>query len=347
MELTVKQLADKLDAELRSGGDDIAIKNVAPVKTAEKNNITFISDKKHLGSLKASRAGAVITSEYIEGFEGSQLIVKNVEAGLIKVLEIFAPHLKPAKVGIDKTAKVSSSANLADDVSVGAFVNIENNVKIGSAAVIAPGCSIGQNTVIGENCRLDANVAVHHNCKIGNNVVIQSNSVIGSTGFGYAQIDNKAKLIPHNGGVIIEDFVEIGANTCIDRAKFENTIIGAGTKIDNLVQIAHNVVIGKCCLIAGQSGMGGNTKIGNGVVMAGRSGVTDNLTIGDRVIIAARSVVTRNCDSGEVLYGNPAENMKKRQRIEVLVRRLPEYVKQIKQLSEKVKELEAAENDKK
>jgi UDP-3-O-[3-hydroxymyristoyl] glucosamine N-acyltransferase len=346
MELTAKQLAEKINAELDGNGDTV-ICNIAPVEVAGERNVTFISDSKHLRKLKNSHAAAVITSEQINEFTGTQLIVENVEEGLIKTLEIFAPSLNPPQKGIDKLAKVSPSSEVSVDACIKAFAVIENNVQIGAGTVIEKGVRVGENSVVGENCRLDDNVAVYHNCRIGNNVIIQANSTVGSTGFGYAQIDNQPRLIPHNGGVIIEDFVEIGANCCIDRAKFENTIIGAGTKIDNLVQIGHNVVIGKCCIIVAQVGIGGSTKIGNGVLIAGQVAIKDNINIGDNVTVAAKSLVTRNIDSKEVIYGIPADKMKNRQRIEVLIRRLPDYVKQLKDLSRKVNKIEAADDNNK
>jgi len=194
--------------------------------------------------------------------------------------------------------------------------------------------------------RLDSNVVVYHNCIIGNNVIIQANSTIGSTGFGYSFIDGSHKLIPHNGCVVIEDFVEIGADCCIDRAKFGETKIGAGTKIDNLVQIAHNVVIGKCCLIAGQVGISGSCKLGDGVVLAGQVGLVDNIEIGDGTIVGAQSGVTHNVAAGQKLFGSPAIDMKEERRLIGLRRRLPKLAEQLKQLSKRIEGLEAAKDDK-
>jgi len=213
--------------------------------------------------------------------------------------------------------------------------------------VIASGCRIGENSKLGKSCRLDSNVVVYHNCIIGNNVVIQANSTIGSVGFGYSRIDGSFKLIPHNGGVVIEDFVEIGANCCVDRAKFGNTIIGAGTKIDNLVQIAHNVVIGKCCLIAGQVGISGSCKLGDGVVLAGQVGLVDNIKIGDGAMVGAQSGVAHNVAAGQQMLGSPAIEGKESLRIFGSIRRLPKLAEQLKQLSKRIEKLEAAKDNKK
>jgi UDP-3-O-[3-hydroxymyristoyl] glucosamine N-acyltransferase len=276
-----------------------------------------------------------------------QLIVKNVDAALIETLNVFAPKLKAASEGIDPTAKVGQNVKIAKGVSAGAGVVIDDGAAIGENSVIAGGCKIGENSKLGKNCRLDSNVVVYHNCTIGNNVIIQANSTIGSTGFGYSFIDGSHKLIPHNGGVVIEDFVEIGANCCVDRAKFGNTIIGAGTKIDNLVQIAHNVVIGKCCLIAGQVGISGSCKIGDGVVLAGQVGLVDNIEMGDGAMVGAQSGVTRNVTAGEKIFGSPASEKTEALRIIGLTRRLPEMVESLKQLHKRIERLEAAKDDKK
>jgi len=231
-------------------------------------------------------------------------------------------------------------------VSVGAGVVIDDGVEIGKNSVIGSGCKIGENSKLGKNCRLDSNVVIYHNCRLGNNVVIQANSTVGSTGFGYSFIDGAHRLIPHNGGVVIEDFVEIGANCCIDRAKFGNTIIGAGTKIDNLVQIAHNVVIGRCCLIAAQVGISGSCKLGDGVVLGGQVGLADNIKIGDGAMIGAQSGLSHSIAAGQQLMGSPALEKRESFRIFGLWRRLPKMAELLKQLHKRVEKLEAAEDDK-
>jgi UDP-3-O-[3-hydroxymyristoyl] glucosamine N-acyltransferase len=274
------------------------------------------------------------------------LVVKNVDGALIETLKVFAPELKVVAAGVDPTAKVGDKVKIAEGAAIGPGVVIDDGAEIGVNSVIASGCRIGENSRIGENCRLDSNIVVYHNCIIGNNVVIQANSTIGSTGFGYSFIDGSHKLIPHNGGVVIEDFVEMGANCCVDRAKFGDTIIGAGTKVDNLVQIAHNVVIGKCCLIAAQVGISGSCKVGDGVVLAGQAGLVDNIEIGDGTIVGAQSGVTHNIASGQQIAGSPAVEIKQALRIFGLMKRLPKLAEQLKQLNKRVEELESAKNDK-
>ena len=349
MKLTVAQLAKRLGAELVGQPDQFnrQITAVGPVEAAGGSDITFISSDKHRTKLKQSQAGAVIISECIEDLAAPQLIVKNVDAALIEVLNIFAPELRPAVKGIDPTAKIGQSVTIAEGASIGPGVVIDDGAKVGTNSIIAGGCKIGQNSKVGENCRLDCNVVVYHNCTIGNNVIIQANTTVGSTGFAYAVIDGCNRLIPHNGTVVIEDFVEIGANSCVDRAKFGQTRIGAGTKIDNFVQIAHNVVIGKCCLIAGQVGIAGSCKIGDGVILAGHAGLSDNIEIGDGTMVGATSVVFHSVGPGQKLFGTPALIAREAIRGMTLTKRLPKLVEQLKQLITRVENLETAKNDKK
>jgi UDP-3-O-[3-hydroxymyristoyl] glucosamine N-acyltransferase len=358
MKLTVAQLAERIGAELVGDGSG-QISAVGTVETAGENDVTFViapkrnyvhlknlTDVRHIAGLEQSRAGAVIVAGRIEGLAKPQLIVKDVDAALIEALNVFRPELKAALEGIDPTAKVAANAKVAKGVAVGAGVVIDDRVEIGENSVIGSGCKIGENSKVGRNCRFDGNVVVYHNCTIGNNVVIQANSTIGSTGFGYSFINGAHRLIPHNGGVVIEDFVEIGANCCIDRAKFGNTIIGAGTKIDNLVQIAHNVVIGKGCLIVSLVGISGSCKLGDGVVLAGQVGLADNIEIGDGTIVGAQSGVARNIASGQQVIGSPANDAREMFRIFGLMRRLPKLAEQLRQLSKRIERLEAAKDDK-
>ena len=348
MRLTIAQLAERIGAELTGSPDEIGrqISAVGTVEAAGESDVTFITDSKHIAVLEKSRAAAVIVARHIGGLAKPQLIVKNIDTALIETLNVFAQKLKAAGEGVDPTAKVGQDVRIGKGVSVGPCVVIEDGVEVGLNSVIAGGCKIGQNSKLGKNCRLDSNVVVYHNCTIGNNVVIQANSTIGSTGFGYSFIDGGHKLIPHNGVVVIEDFVEIGANCCVDRAKFGNTIIGAGTKIDNLVQIAHNVVIGKCCLIVGHVGISGSCKLGDGVVLAGQVGLADNIEIGDGTVVGAQAGVVNNIGAGKREVGAPAIDGREALQIVALTKRLPKLVEKLKQLSARIERLETAKDDK-
>ena len=349
MELTIKQLAERIGAELISSANeaDGRINAVLDIESAGEIAVTFIADTGLIPRLKKSNAGAVIAANRIDGLNKPQLVVKNVNAALIETLTIFAPKLKAAPQGIDPTAKIGQNVRIAKSASIGTYVVIDDGAEIGENTVIAAGCKIGQDSKAGKNCRLDNNVVVYHNCRLGNNVIIQANTTIGSTGFGYYFIDGAHRLIPHNGGVIIEDFVEIGANCCVDRAKFNNTVIGAGTKIDNLVQIAHNVIIGKCCLMAGQAGIGGSSRLGDGVVLGGAVGVVDHVEIGNGAMVGAGSIVFHDVKAGQQMFGLPAIEKTEALRMFGMTRRLPKMAEQLKQLITRIEKLEAAKDNKK
>ncbi|MHC4791064.1 MAG: UDP-3-O-(3-hydroxymyristoyl)glucosamine N-acyltransferase [Planctomycetota bacterium] len=348
MKLTIAQLAEHIGAELNidSTAGQNFVTSVGTVEAGGEDTVTFITGGRLIPKLKNSRAGAVIVDRRIEGINKPQLIVKDVNKALIEALRIFAPKLKAAVEGIDSTAKIGENVKIAKGISVGAGAVIDDGVQIGEGSIIGSGCKIGEHSKVGKSCRLDSNVVVYHNCTIGDNVIIQANTTIGSTGFGYTFIDGRHQLIPHNGVVVIEDFVEIGANCCIDRAKFGETRIGAGTKIDNLVQIAHNVIIGKCCLIAGQVGIAGSCKLGDGVVLAGQVGLADNIEIEEGTKVGAQAGVTRNIGAGQQVFGSPAVDSKEAAESIVLMRRLPKLVEGFKQLSKRVEKLEAADDDK-
>lgn len=343
--LTAEALAECLKAEL-AGDGSIRIEGVSSLGQAGPAEVSFVTSDKHAAKLADSKAAAIIVGNRIEQAGVTQLIVADVNAALIAVLGLFAPKLTPTE-GVHPAATVEQSASLGKNVSVGPGAYISHNAQLGDNSMIGAGCTIGENSTIGQNCRLDSNVVVYHNCKIGDNCIIQANCTIGGTGFGYSLIDGQHKLIPHNGGVIIEDCVEIGANSCVDRAKFGNTVIGAGTKIDSQVQIAHNVIMGKCCLLAAQVGIAGSAQLGDCVVCAGQTGVADNVKIGDGAVLGAGAGATGDIEPGTVVMGVPALDMKNYLRSFAEFKRLPKTTKQLKDVVRKVKSLEAAKNDKK
>ena len=229
-----------------------------------------------------------------------------------------------------------------------AFANLSEGLGQLQQEILALGrlwSLAGIDSIVGDNCRFEPNVVIYYNCRVGSNCIIGSNCAIGTTGFGYYFIDDAHQLIPHTGGVVIEDFVEIGGNCCIDRAKFGNTIIGAGTKMDNLVHIAHNVVIGKCCLLAGCVAIAGSTTVGNGVVMAGQVGVKDHVSIGDGTQVGAQSGVATDIASGQRVLGTPAIDAKEELRNIFSVHKLPAMKKQLRKLVKRIETLEAAKDN--
>ena len=341
--LTTSKLAELVKGKL-IGSESVVIESVNSLRAAKENELAFLSSDKYIHELQKSRAGAVLVLQELEGCNCPQIVVDNVDESLITVLEYYAPE-KNVKPGKHPMSWVSESAELGENVSIGAFAVVEDGVCIGDNTVIKAGCKVGSNTQIGQNCLLDDNVVIYDNCRVGNNCVIQANSTIGGVGFGYRAVNNMPKLVPHLGGVVLEDFVEIGANSCVDRAKFGNTVIGLGTKIDNLVQIAHNCVIGRCCLIAGQVGMAGSTVIGDGVVIGGQAGIGDHKKIGNGAKLGAKCGVVGDVSPGSQLWGVPAYDVKEYMKNHLLVRKLPELMKTIKDLTEKVEKLEASKDN--
>ena len=341
--ITVKELASIIGAELVGSGQ-AEVGGVLPFDSAGADNITFAVNEKLLDKISECKAAAVIVNKKADS-PIPLLVVSNVEKALIEALKQFMPSLVPPVPGVHKSAVVEPTAIIDKSASIGPLACIRAGAKIGENTVIGSGCKINQNSVIGKNCRLEDNVVIYHNCTIGNNCIIGANTTIGATGFGYYFIDGQHKRIPHAGSVVIEDCVEIGANSCVDRAKFANTVIGAGTKIDNLVQIAHNVIIGKCCLIVSQAGISGSTKLGNGVVLAGQAGIKDHAVIGDMAQIGAQAGVMNDIGPNKKVVGSPAIDVRDFFKQVLLEQKLPEMNKQLKQLIKKVENIEAAKNN--
>ncbi len=344
MQLTVLQLAEKIDAKLYGDGSAI-VSSVGTVDTAQSDKVTFCSDLALVKKLAQCKAAAVIVPKMIKELSMPQLAVENVNKALIAALTIFAPELQKPQPGIDNSAVVACNAKIGKGVYVGPQVVIEDGVEIGDNTAIGAGCKIGQNVKIGNDSQLDCNVVVYYNCTIGNRVIIKANTTIGGTGFGYYFYDGKHNLVPHNGSVVIEDFVHIGSNTCIDRGKFGETLIGAGTKIDNLVQIGHNAKIGKCCLMAGQAGIAGSTVISDGVAIGGQAGLIDNLKIGAGAIICAKSLAMGDVAQKSVIFGVPGMDKTEALKNVANMKKLPKLIEQLKQLQARMEKLELAEND--
>jgi UDP-3-O-[3-hydroxymyristoyl] glucosamine N-acyltransferase len=337
------ELAERIGARL-IGDAAVTITGVNTIRDAGPSEVSFLASQKLAKEIAATRAGAVIVAAPLESCPAAQLVVDNVNRALIAALQLYAPTLS-GFAGIHPTATVDPEAVIDPTAAIGPCAVIARGVSVGAGTVIGPGCWVGENSTIGAHCRLDSHVAVYHHCQIGDGCIIQANTTIGATGFGYTYIDGQHRLIPHNGGVVIEDGVEIGSNCCVDRAKFGNTRIGAGTKIDNLVQIGHNVHIGKQCLFAGQSGVGGSTQIGNGVIFAGMAGIIDNRVVGDGAVVCAKTAATKDIPAGQAVMGMPPQELQRELRCASVYQRLPELAKEIKELTQKVTKLESAKND--
>lgn len=336
---SVGQIAEALRGRVVGDGG-ATVDRICGLENSGPGALTFVTSERHIRLLEAQRPTAVICGREIPESPTTLILVDNVQAGLIQALGMFAPR-RIVRAGIHPDATAEPTAIIARSASIAAGAIIGPGARIGEECEIAAGCVIGQDVTIGNRCRLDPNVVVYPRCRIGNDCIIQSNTTIGSTGFGYYFIDGAHRLIPHIGGVLIEDFVEIGANCCVDRAKFGDTVIGAGTKIDNLVQIAHNVVIGKCCLIAALAAMAGSARLEDGVVLAGKAGVGDHITIGQRSIVGAQTAAVSDIEPGKQVLGFPAIDQKTFWANYKAVMRLPRTLQQIEELKKKVARFEA------
>ncbi len=340
--MKLKDISQQINARLIGDGE-IEIRGVSGLDTAGEGDLTFIKNKKYLPSLIRSGATAVITGEYLDEIKIPQLIVENPLLGFAMALEVFYPVKKRAP-GISNKAHVSETAKIGRDVVISPFVYIGEDVTVGDNTILYPGVFIDDNVSIGTNCTIFSNVCIYDNVKIGSRVRIHSGTVIGSDGFGYVFDGDRHYKIPQVGGVIIGDDVEIGASVTIDRATTGNTIIGEGTKIDNLVQIAHNVHIGKHCIIVAQVGIAGSTRLGNHVTLAGQVGVSDHTTIEDGTVVTAQSGVMGDVKKG-VYSGSPAMSHFKWLRVRATLEHLPDMHKKLKEIEKAIEELKGGRDN--
>ncbi len=318
--------------------DDTEITGVSGIKSAQEGDITFLSAERYKKYLPGCSASCVLVKETIEGLQITQLRVSNPHLCFAKLLEHF--YVKPQEpTGISKDAIVSDKAAIGEYVSIFPFSYISDGVSINDRTIIYPNVFVGHNSTIGKDCIIYPNVVIRENVTIGNRVILHSSSVIGSDGFGYVFEGAKHHKIPQVGGVIIEDDVEIGSNVSIDRATTGNTIIGAGTKIDNLVQIAHNVTIGKNSIIIAQVGIAGSTEVGDYVTLGGQVGIADHVIIESGTMIGAQSGVMGNVAKG-IYTGSPVIPHREWLKTQAIIIKLPELYKKIKELEEKIKVLE-------
>lgn len=322
------------------------IRGVSGIKEASPGDITFLANPKYLAFLDRTAASAVITSKDIRQAPKPIVRTDNPSLAFTKVVNFIFPDKIKHPRGIHPSAILGKNVSLGKDVSIGPYTVIEDNVSIGDKSIIYAACYIGYNTRIGCNVLIYPQVAIREEIIIGNNVIIHSGTVIGSDGFGFVTVDGLHRKIPQIGNVIIEDDVEIGAGVTIDRARFDKTVIGAGTKIDNLVHIAHNVLIGKNCLIVAQVGISGSTTLGDNVVLAGQVGTVGHITIGDNVIVMAQSGVSKDIPAGGVVWGYPAKPQDTAKRVNACVQNLPRLYNSVAELKKKIAELESKAKEK-
>ncbi|MEW6714534.1 MAG: UDP-3-O-(3-hydroxymyristoyl)glucosamine N-acyltransferase [Nitrospirota bacterium] len=314
------------------GNPDVEITGASGINEARQGDITFLSGKKKSPDLSGIKASAIIVKEEIKGLApASMLLIDNPYLAYAKALELF--HKKPYKPsGISSKAVIGNNVSFGNDVSIYPLAYVSSNAQIGSRVSIFPGAYIGEGVIIGDNSVIFPNVSIMEGTRIGMGVTVHSGTVIGSDGFGYVPVSGTYYKMPQVGGVIIEDEVEIGANVTIDRATTADTIIGLGTKIDNSVHIAHNVKIGRHCIIVAQVGIAGSVEIGDGVIIGGQAGVIEHMKIGNGAVISAKTGVTEDIPDGQTTSGYPSMPHKDWLRTQSSLRRLPEYIKRIHEL---------------
>jgi UDP-3-O-[3-hydroxymyristoyl] glucosamine N-acyltransferase len=335
------KIAKRLNLKL--SGNDIAVSGINEPERARAGELVFIINKRILRNKAAIQSKAWIIDEalwspVLKSFLDSSLISyglsKNVYEDLAAVIDLFYPSAKPSG-RIHKTARIHKSVRLKNNVSVGAYCLIDSHSVLAKNVQLMPHSIIGNNVRIGANTTIGSHVVIYDNCEIGSNVLIHSGTVIGSSGFGFYKKEDRFRRIPHVGKVVIEDNVEIGANCCIDRGTLGETRIKKGAKLDNLIQVAHNVVIGENTLMAAQTGIAGSTVIGKNVTIAGQVGIVGHVAIGDGVTIGAQSGVIASIEEGKTVSGYPARDHMESLKKEIYIRRIPEI---LKDLADKKKE---------
>lgn len=334
MGFTANEIARQLGGEV-AGDPSVELSGFAPADRARPGDLTFAENSDYFLRAEKSAASAIIVDGSFTSGDKVLIRVPNARIAFAKVLAIFFPEPK-FSAGVHPTAVVSSSALVDSTAHVGPNCIIGEKVKIGADSVLQGGNHVGADCQIGRDVNLFPRVALYARTEIGNRVRIHSGTVIGSDGFGYVEDGGIHRKVPQIGNVIIHDDVEIGANVTVDRGALGPTVIGKGTKIDNLVQIAHNVVLGEHCLVVSQVGVAGSTKIGNYVILAGQAGVAGHLRIGDRVSVAAQSGVMNNIPDGQKWLGSPAQPDTQMKRQLIALQYLPELLRRVTELEKKL-----------
>ncbi|MFW6123911.1 MAG: UDP-3-O-(3-hydroxymyristoyl)glucosamine N-acyltransferase [Acidobacteriota bacterium] len=342
--LTVKKIAKYLNCPFDGNGETI-IKGVSSLEKAEKGDLVFLSQKKYLKSLQNTKASAAIIP-ITEQFEPLAVIKsENPHLSFIKVINLLQRPQLP-KPGIHPSASVSPSAKIGNHVSIGAFAFIGDHAEIGDRTIIFPHVAIYPDVKIGKDCIIHSNVSIRCRTEIRNKVILHNGVCLGSDGFGYVKKkDGSYAKIPQIGKLIIKDNVEIGANTAIDRAALDSTVIHQGVKIDNLVQIGHNVHIGKNSIIAGQAGISGSVKVGKNVIMGGQVGIADHIEIGDNAIIAAKTGVSGHVQPDSIIAGYPHRDISTWRKIWASLSRLRPMMKEVNRLKKRLEKLENKKNN--
>ncbi|MDY3547497.1 UDP-3-O-(3-hydroxymyristoyl)glucosamine N-acyltransferase [Riemerella anatipestifer] len=340
MEFTASQIAGFIDGEI-IGNEDTLITGVSPIESGEEGHLSFVAQEKFSHFIEETQCSVLIVSKKLleeKKYKATIIAVEDAYLSFQVLMNLYNEMVQDRKSGVEEGAFIHQTAILGENVFVGAFTYISEKTKVGEGSQIAPQVYIGKNVKVGKNCKIDSGARIYDGCVIGDNCIIHSNTVIGGDGFGFQPTAEGFKKIPQLGNVIIENNVEIGSNCSIDRATIGSTIIGEGTKIDNLIQIAHNVKIGKHNVIAAQAGIAGSTTIGDWNQVGGQVGIVGHINIGNQVKIQAQSGVNNSVSDGEILYGSPAISASDFRRNYVHFRNFNKIVQKLNQLEKNSKD---------
>jgi UDP-3-O-[3-hydroxymyristoyl] glucosamine N-acyltransferase len=338
----LSRIARELGCSLDPSLGDVEIRGLADPKEADGHTLTFVSDPKYLPLAEQSRAGAVIVKKGKPAAGKLCLEVDDPYVAFAKVAQLFEDRSPLFEGPVHPTAAVHPSAKIHPTAFVGPYSVVGNDCIIGALTIVGAHCVVENGTTVGEDCRIDSGAVIRRKCRIGNRVIIQSGAIVGSEGFGNARDGEKWVRIPSFGTVVIEDDAEIGACTTIDRGTLEDTIVGKGARLDNLVQVAHNVRIGENSAIAAQTGISGSTHLGKRAIVGGQAGFAGHLEIGDDVFVNAQSGVGKDIEKGARISGSPTRDFMTLRRAEAAQMQLPEALKEIKRLRQELDEMKTA-----
>ena len=340
MEFSAKQIAEFVGGKVE--GDELAtVNSFAKIEEGKKGAISFLSNMKYLHYIYDTESSIVLVDDAVKlerQTKATLIRVKNAYEAVAKLLQLYQ-SMQPKKKGIDSLAYIHPTAKVGKDCYIGPFVAIGPEVVIGDGCVLHPHVTIGEKASVGDNTEIYSNAVVYHHCKVGNNCVLHAGCVIGADGFGFAPNAEGYDKIPQIGNVVIEDNVEIGANTCVDRSTMGSTFVHKGVKLDNLVQVAHNCEVGENTVMSAQVGIAGSTKIGAWCMLGGQVGIAGHISIGDKTFLGAQSGVPGNIKGDQTLIGTPPMEPKAYFMSQAIFRRLPDRYKQLNELQKTVEEL--------